>query len=150
MLLPSGFKHLTQWLRNIQFLCEVSEWMQLAVPVMIFLFRAKKRKKSKVSRISASLLSVDFSESSDWLICRHTHTQMHTLSLLLLVFICMYLSTLVRHIAALLLAASEVEELSCQLVDLCHWQLFAGKEGAWEGMPGKKETRQCLPSMSTI
>lgn len=47
MLLPSGFKNLTQWLRNIQFLCEVSEWMQLAVPVMIFLFRAKKEKKKQ-------------------------------------------------------------------------------------------------------
>ena len=149
MLLPSGFKHLTQWLRNIQFLCEVSEWMQLAVPVMIFLFRAKKGKKAKwAGSVHPCFLSISQSLLTD--LYAGTHTQMHTLSLLLLVFICMYLSTLVRHIAALLLAASEVEELSCQLVDLCHWQLFAGKEGAWEGMPGKKETRQCLPSMSTI
>lgn len=78
MLLPSGFKHLTQWLRNIQFLCEVSEWMQLAVPVMIFLFRAKKGKKAKwAGSVHPCFLSISQSLLTDLYAGTHTHRCTH-------------------------------------------------------------------------
>lgn len=130
MLLVPISKNLTQWLRNIQFLCEVSEWMQLAVPVMIFLTWAKKE-KSKVSRISASLRSVDFSEPS-WLtyMQAHTHRRTHCRCCCWFSSVCVCLPWF-RHRSPTPVCKwgleIELASFSIPVID----GLFVGKEGAW-------------------